>query len=168
MSEEKGVATLLAAAARLPAIGFRLAGDGPLLASLTAAAPSNARFLGFLADEALWELYRRARCLIVPSLWFEMCPMAILEAMAHGVPVIASRIGGLPELVDDGVTGLLFDPGDPQDLARAVAALWRDPDLCRRLGWAARERALAAHGRATYRENLLGVYRRAMSLPPPT
>jgi glycosyltransferase involved in cell wall biosynthesis len=168
MSEEKGAATLLAAAARLPDISFRLAGDGPRLASLTASAPANARFSGFLADDALWGLYRQARCLVVPSLWFEMCPMVILEAMAHGVPVIASRIGGLPELVEDGVTGLLFTPGDPVDLARAVETLWRDPDLCRRMGRAARARALAAHDRDAYRERLLAVYGRAQSLPVPT
>lgn len=167
MSEEKGVGTLLAAIARSPEIELRLAGEGPLRDRLGVAAPANARFAGFLANGDLSEFYRRARFLVVPSLWFEMCPMVILEAMAHGVPVIASRIGGLPELVHDGVTGMLFSPGDEADLARAITALWRDPELCRRLGRAAGEAAAREHGRDAYLDQLMAIYERAMNQPAP-
>jgi glycosyltransferase involved in cell wall biosynthesis len=168
MSEEKGVSTLLAAIARTPEIELHLAGEGPLLERLVAAAPANARFSGFLDADELSRFYRAARFLVVPSLWFEMCPMVILEAMSHGVPVIASRIGGLPELVEDGVTGMLVTPGDDVELSRAIATLWHGPELCRRMGVAARERAMREHGPDVYFDRLMAAYERARSLPPPS
>ena len=78
--------------------------------------------------------YRGARFLVIPSNWFEGCPLVISEAMSHGLPVIASRIGGLPEVVEDGVTGLLFEPGDVDDLVGKIRLLWDSPELCRRMG----------------------------------
>jgi glycosyltransferase involved in cell wall biosynthesis len=167
MTAEKGLDTVLAAAALVPEVPFRLAGDGPMLPGLVARAPANARFVGFLDGDELHAFYRGARLLVLPSLWYEGCPMVLLEAMAHGVPAVASRIGGLPELVEDGVTGALCEPADAAALARVVAALWREPERCRRMGAAARRRAIEAHGSAAFRDALLGLYRRAAALPPP-
>ena len=71
---------------------------------------------------------------------FETFGLVAAEAMSHGVPVVAARIGALKELVEDGVDGLLFERGDPRDLAAALRRVWDDPDLCRRMGQAAREK----------------------------
>ncbi len=123
MSPEKGVDTLLAAARRLPAASIVLAGDGPCANQLAQGAPSNATFVGRLDHAEMGGLYRRARFVVVPNKWFEMCPLVISGSMSYGLPVIASRIGGLPELVDDGVTGLLFEPGNAEDLAQKMGLL---------------------------------------------
>jgi glycosyltransferase involved in cell wall biosynthesis len=81
----------------------------------------NVEYLGFVGGDALRRLVARARAVVVPSQWPENCPMNILEAKALGRPVVAARIGGIPELVRDGIDGLLFRPGDVEDLRRALA-----------------------------------------------
>lgn len=164
LSPEKGLGTLMEAARRLPEVRFRVAGDGPLASDLSGVAPGNVDLTGALDRAGIDELYRGARCLVVPSEWFEMCPMVILEAMARGLPVVASRIGGLPELVEDGVTGLLFTPGDAADLARQVVRLHADPGLSRDLGASGRARARRDHSPDRYFESLVDVYARARRL----
>lgn len=158
MSREKGVATLLEAATVRPEISVRLAGDGPTFEEHRAAAPNHAEFLGQLSADEMETAYQGARFLVVPSHWFEGCPLVIVEAMSHGLPVIASDIGGLPELVEDGVTGLLFEPGDAAQLAEKMAALWNDPEACRRMGEAGRDRAQRFLNRASYWERLQAIY----------
>jgi glycosyltransferase involved in cell wall biosynthesis len=164
MTEDKGVDTLLEAARRLPGSEFRLAGDGPLIERLSANRPVNAMFLGFLERDPMLAFYRRATCLVVPSRWFEMSPLVIPEAMAHGVPVIASRIGGLPELVEDGVTGLLFAPGDADELADRIAILVRDPALCRKLGEAAWNKVARSRSSRHYFDRLMAAYEKAIRM----
>ena len=89
--------------------------------------------LGFLSASAIRDNTSKSGFLILPSLE-ENCPMAIIEAMAAGVPVVASRIGGIPDLIRDGETGLLFDPNDPADIRRQVSRISTDPDLRACLG----------------------------------
>jgi glycosyltransferase involved in cell wall biosynthesis len=158
MCHEKGVDTLLAAARIATDVPVRLVGDGPIRADLESAAPPNAVFAGQLSGTGVAEEYRRARFLVVPSRWFEGCPLVIPEAMSHGLPVVASRIGGLPELVDDGVTGLLFEPGDANDLAIKMRSLWDDPSRCREMGQAGRRKALEEHSEAVYWDRLKSIY----------
>jgi glycosyltransferase involved in cell wall biosynthesis len=81
------------------------------------------RFVGYVTGEAKQALLEQADYLLVPSLWYENAPVAIIEAAAHGVAVIASRIGGLPEFVREGRTGLLFEPGDATGLASIMHGL---------------------------------------------
>ncbi|HUP03471.1 MAG TPA: glycosyltransferase family 4 protein [Bryobacteraceae bacterium] len=163
MSAEKGVDVLLAAAALMPGVLFKAAGDGPLLPALKRRAPANVEFLGTLAFDGLVELYRGARALAVPSVWFEQFPMVIADAMTLGTPVAASRIGGLPDIVEDGATGLLFEPGDAAALAEKLRMLWDNPHMARRMGEAGREKALRHYTREAYYKNLLPVYRAAMA-----
>jgi glycosyltransferase involved in cell wall biosynthesis len=158
MSHEKGVEVLLEAAAALPDTPFHLAGDGPLLDRLSAAAPSNVKFLGRLSKEETAAHYRGARMLVLPSTCFEMCPLVISEAMSHGLPVLASRIGGLPELIDENETGHLFEPGDAKALAERVANLWQDPAECARLGRAGRAKAIREYGESPYGDRLMSLY----------
>ena len=162
MMAEKGVDVLLAAAARLPEVQLRLAGDGPLLDELTRAAPGNALFVNRLDPERMAAFYCGARFLVVPSTWYEGCPLVVSEAMSHGLPVIASRIGGLPEFVEDGVTGLLFEPGNAGDLTDKIRSLWESPALCRQMGEAGRKRASHEYSEEAYYQRLMSIYDRAI------
>ncbi len=122
---------------------------------------ANIEFTGELAADALGRLYRDARAVIVPSLWEENVPNVALEAHAHATPVIASMHGSLPEVVRDGVDGLLFAPGDVTALRRCVDALLADPDRASRLGRAGRERVRAEHDIADHIERLEKLLREA-------
>lgn len=119
LSAEKGVGVLLEAA-RQGGFDLAIAGSGPEEEMLRKTAAPNVTFLGPLKPEQVSEAMRSASALIVPSLWFEGFPMVIVEALAHGLPVLASRIGALSEFVEDGVSGCLFTPGDPASIAQAV------------------------------------------------
>ena len=132
LSREKGI-HVVAEAARLAGARLTVAGDGPLRAGLEAGYP-EITFTGHLSGNDVRNLTRTARAVVVPSVWFENAPMSVLEAMAAGVPVIASRIGGIPEQVTDGVDGLLVDPGDPKVLAEAMKRLADDRDFAMTLG----------------------------------
>ena len=129
LSQEKGVLDLVEAANGLPLL---VAGDGPLRDRVTNA-------LGFVPHDELQRLYERAAIVACPSRR-EGFGVVCAEAMAHGRPVVASAVGGLLDLVVDGETGLLVPPSDPGALRRALERLLGDPELCARLGEAARER----------------------------
>jgi glycosyltransferase involved in cell wall biosynthesis len=162
VSPEKGVDTFLAAAAQMPHVPFKVAGDGPVLSEMRAKAPRNVEFLGRLGSDELLAFYRKSRVLVVPSLCFELFGLVAVEAMASGVPVIASRIGGLPYVVDDGVTGTLFEPGNSQDLVGQLRRLWEDPQLCQRMGVQGRQKVMREYTEETYFQNLMTVYQAAI------
>ncbi len=158
LSPEKGADVLVRAAGMTPGIPVRLVGDGPLKGALEESAPQNVTFLGQLSEAAVAEQYRTARFLVVPSLCFEGCPLVISEAMSHGLPVIASRIGGLPELVVEGESGLLFEPGDSAGLAECMGHLWSDSQQMRRLGRRGVERARSEFSEEWYWRRLREIY----------
>lgn len=162
-SEEKGIPVLLAASRRLPEIRVQIAGHGPMLESLRRVAPANVMFPGMMSPEGLAVFYRGARFLVVPSVWHETFGLVAIEAMSYGIPVIASRIGGLQELVTDGRSGFLFEPGNPEDLADKMRTLWDDPALCGRMGQAAREEVTQRFREDVYYANLMTAYERACS-----
>jgi glycosyltransferase involved in cell wall biosynthesis len=142
LAPEKGVATLLRAAARA-GVPLKLAGTGPdeaLLKAQSASLGGQAEFLGFQAGEALRALIRGARAVVLPSEWYENAPMSVLESMAAGKPVLGARIGGIPELIDEGGSGLLFTSGDERELADRLLELAGTPD--------ARLAAMGRHARA--------------------
>jgi glycosyltransferase involved in cell wall biosynthesis len=161
ISTEKGIDTLMEAS-RLCGLPIRLAGDYGAMPQLASSAPDNVSLLGPLDREKMDEFYRRARMLVLPSVCFEMCPLVVPEAMGYGLPVVASRIGSLPEMVADGDTGLLFEAGNAGQLADKLTTLWKDPDKCRVMGQAGRERALRLYGEDDYFERLLTVYQKAI------
>lgn len=109
--------------------------------------------------------YRGARALVVPSLWFETFAIVAAEAMAHGVPVIASRIGALQDTVREGVTGLHFAPGNAADLARQMRRLWDDPALCRRLGATGHADVRARFDEDAHFGRLIAAYEAALKAP---
>jgi len=131
-SAEKGVEQLVRA--WRPELGpLLVVGTGPLHGRLEELAGPGVDVRGPVRPAQAQELVRRARAVLVPSIWYEAFSRTIVEAYAAGVPVVASRIGALPEVVEEGVTGLLAEPGDADSWAGAVAAL-RDDELSLRLG----------------------------------
>jgi glycosyltransferase involved in cell wall biosynthesis len=162
ISPEKGIDTLLAAAAQMPDVPFKVAGDGPAFREMKAKAPQNVEFVGQLGPDQLNQFYGLSRMLVVPSVWFEQFPMVVLEGMGRALPVIGSRIGGLPEIIDEGLTGSTFEPGSPDDLARQVRRLWDDPLLCRRMGIAGQQKVMREYTEDAYFHNLMAVYQAAI------
>jgi len=121
LSAEKGVQTLLRGWEHLHgSVPLKIAGAGPLR-TLADTAPACIEWLGQRSRPEVLALMRQARVLIFPAEWYEGFPLTIAEAFATGLPVVASRLGAMAELVQDGCTGLLFNPGDPVDLAAKVA-----------------------------------------------
>lgn len=137
LSEEKGIRVLVAAAA-LGKWPLRVIGDGPLRDELQEAAPVNVAFLGRLGRRQVFDEIARAVCVVIPSICYENFPVVVAESYGHATPVVASRIGSLAELIEDGNTGVLCRAGDAQALAEAVRVLVDDPALAARLGAAAR------------------------------
>jgi glycosyltransferase involved in cell wall biosynthesis len=117
LAKEKGIETLAEAWRGLGGIPLFVAGDGPLNETEW---PEGVTALGNHPQERVMELMQDAKILVFPSTWYECAPMTIVEAFACGLPVIASNLGSIPEFVTHGKTGLLFKPGDSEDLARQV------------------------------------------------
>ncbi len=128
-SEEKGIGTLLKACRALSQIPFVFAGSGPLEEEVEGV--QNVENRGFVSGEALRRLIAGARFSVYPSEWYENCPFSVMESQMYATPVLASDLGGAPELVRAGVTGDLFRGGDAQELTEHIKALWDDPELCR-------------------------------------
>jgi glycosyltransferase involved in cell wall biosynthesis len=157
LAPEKGVATLLEAARLNSRIPLALAGSGPL-ASAAEAAGGNVRYLGDLDEAGLRRALSQAALTVVPSECYENLPLAALEALALGRPVVATRMGGLPEIVDDGETGRLVPPGDSPALATAIARLWEEPQLTAAMGRRAHAVAAARFTLERQTEQLIDLY----------
>lgn len=164
LEEVKGVRVLLDAARLLAGeCEIAIVGQGPLDAAVKAAASEGlVRYLGRQAWPSVARLMDEAQALVVPSIWEENCPMVILEAGARGCAVIASRRGGLTELVSPEQDGLLVAPGDAEALARAIRRLCEDPSRSAELGRARYARTLARHTAGAHLPALMSVYERAM------
>jgi len=115
---------------------------------------SGVQFVGFQGPESLADLIDGSMFMVVPSEWPDNCPMCILEAFAHGKPVIAARVGGIPEQVSEDC-GLLFDAGDARALASTMVRLARDPSLCTRLGRGGYTRLNSVYSPAHHCDSLL-------------
>jgi glycosyltransferase involved in cell wall biosynthesis len=163
ISPEKGMDTL-AEAARLTGLPFSLSRNEA--SAVKAQLPPGFPIVVTHNREELDAYYRGARLLVFPSRYFETFGLVGAEAMSHGIPVIAARVGALPELIDDGVNGLLFEPGDAVELARKVSRLWDDPELCRRLGHAARAKAASLWSPGSHFERTKAVYEAACGRTP--
>jgi glycosyltransferase involved in cell wall biosynthesis len=152
LSEEKGIRELVQATE-----GFNLvvAGDGPLRDLVPNA-------LGFVPHDEAQKLIARAAVVVLPS-HREGLPMVLLEAMAHGRAIVATPVGGIPSLVEDGVTGLIVPRGDPEAFRQAITRLLDDPALRRDLGSAARERVQEVASWDRVVEETLSAYEAALA-----
>ena len=162
LSAEKGVQVLAQAMAAVPpGTTLRVAGSGPEQPQLDGV--RGVHLLGALAAPAIQHEMAGARALVLPSIWYENFPRTLVEAFANGLPVIASRLGAMAELVEDGVTGLLFEPGNSADLAAKLAWAEAHPEEMARMGQAAQARhANEWTGQANHRL-LLAIYAEAIS-----
>jgi glycogen synthase len=147
LAPQKGVSTLVEAAGLLkePSAQVLLVGDGPERSKLERDAErlgvdDRLHFVGFFAHERLPAVLAHADLLVLPSLYEELGTV-LLEAMQAALPIVASRTGGIPDLIEDGVNGMLVPAGDPEALARAIDRLLADRDLARRLSKEAQQRA---------------------------
>jgi glycosyltransferase involved in cell wall biosynthesis len=138
LTEEKGLRPLIEAW-RSVGHPLRIAGDGPLLEELRQRAPPNVRLIGWVDQAKLHQEMDRAAVLIVPSTYYEGFPLVIAEAYAHALPVLASRIGTLAEIVREEQTGGLFTPGDPADIARCANEMLALPTRLQYFGDNARQ-----------------------------
>jgi glycosyltransferase involved in cell wall biosynthesis len=177
LSPEKGITTLLKAFTILYPpqispkvdnmnISLMIVGNGPLRRELEGAFARNdgrIRFGGYLSGKLLQDAIASARAVVMPSDCYENAPLSLIEAFAYGKPVIGARIGGIPEMIDDGVNGLLFEPGNMEDLKDKLALAMNLSDVkIRKMGKAAREKVESEYSAELHYERLVALYQGAI------
>lgn len=145
ISEEKGIDLLISAAKLCPDLRFEIYGDGPLLnqTKQKIEEENNIQTCGFISGEQKQIVLSKASAVVIPSLWYEQFPMVAIEAFSNGTMVIAPKIGGWQDIVQDGKNGLLFKYNDPIDLAEKMNSIFGNLEKAKRLG---------EEGRKTFRE----------------
>ncbi len=167
LSTEKGIKVLLEAGKLLKSTKILVIGSGPDSSNLqniiTMEKLGNISLLGPIHGENKWEYLRKASAVIIPSICYETFSIAAIEAMSVGTPVIASRLGSLPFVIDDGETGVLFEPGNREDLARKIKQLVSKPELIRQLGLKGRSVVEENYSQSTHIKKLDNIYQGAIN-----
>jgi glycosyltransferase involved in cell wall biosynthesis len=162
LSPEKGCWTLIHAFEQLPQVPLKILGTGPLEQELKdyvrTKGIGNIQFLGFKSGDEKWELLRNSLCLVVPSEWYENFPVTVLEAFMAAKPVVASRMGGLPYIVEDSQSGLLFESGKVDQLAQQIQRLADDPAGAVRMGARGRTLSETKYGPEQGYSNLMKIF----------
>ncbi len=162
LSKEKGVETLLQAHKKIQCdFPLKVVGTGPLFDELRQQYP-EVDFPGYQSGRKLYSTIAGAAFVVVPSEWYENCSMVVLEAMALGKPVIGSRIGGIPEQVEDGETGFLFPMKDSTALAAKMDKLADNAKLRKKMGAAGRKKLEEEYSLETHCQKLLNIYSRLL------
>ncbi len=161
LSAEKGIGTLLEIISQLSDIQFTIAGRGPMEQAVKVFAEThkNVKLLGFVAPDKMPEIFAECSLLIVPSLAPEVFPMVILESFAHGRPVVASRIGGIPEMVAHDKTGLLVEAGNVEAFAHALQKLISNKSELERIGDNAYVLVKEKYSPEIHYQQLMDIYR---------
>ncbi len=163
----KGIFEYMELAARFPEIPFLLVGSGDAEKDaqryVNEKRLKNVRLLGFKNKDEIREILRESFCVVVPSLWYENCPIVILEAMAMGRPVIGSDLGGIPELIVHGKDGFLVKPGDVGELASALSKICATPETAITMGKAGREKVEEKYSEVTFYTRLINIYQNVLS-----
>lgn len=171
VSEEKGIKTLVQAVRGFDKGRLLVIGEGPQRPALEQMVAENrmdnVQILGPKWGRELIDLMRGARFSVIPSEWYENGPRSCIESFACGTPVIAANIGGLPEMVDNDETGLLFEPFSAADLRAKIEYLFSHPALAARMGKAARAKAEREYSPQAHLRRLLAVYHDAHGSPLP-
>ena len=165
--EEKGVEVLVRAMQYIPAVSLKILGEGPQAESLKGLVKRlglrNIEFVRPGWGEYLDRVLRMSRFTVLPAKWNENIPYAILHAFSFGKAVVASDRGGIPELVKDGVTGLLYPPDDTRALAGKIKELWDDPDRADSMGEAGRNYVNEQFNEQRFYNILMEIYREVLS-----
>ncbi|MEZ4600786.1 MAG: glycosyltransferase family 4 protein [Syntrophotaleaceae bacterium] len=163
LSEEKGCMTLLQALKLNPDLPFLFIGTGPQEEALKKKAAElnllNVKFLGFKSGEELKKLIGEAAFVVIPSEWYENCPMSVLESFSMAKPVIGANIGGIPELIEDGEDGLTFEAGNAEQLALRIRELSMDATKRELMGKAGRRKVQLKFNPDLHYERLMEVYK---------
>lgn len=130
LSRDKGTNTLLEVAKRMPNVRFLFAGYGKAEEDIKMV--PNAEYVGFKTGEELKTLIQKAKCSVYPSEWYENCPFSVIESQMFMTPVIGSRMGGIPEIIREGETGMLFEAGNADDLEAKLRYLLETSDVLER------------------------------------
>ena len=155
VSTEKGMRVLSEVVASTPYIKYKIAGEGPCLSLFNNL--TNCDLLGFISGDSLIKTIKQAAICVFPSIWYENCPMSIMESIALGTPAIGSDIGGIPELIENGVTGFIVKPASVEDLQKKIEILYSDNNLLNNMSHACiANKALKSV--STYVDELLKVY----------
>ena len=161
-SPEKKILTLLQAWRKLGRIPLKLVGGGPnegeVYRIIQESRLANVELFGWLPRDQVFAMMKKARCLIFCSEWFETFGLTMIEAFACGVPVVATRLGAMAEIVEEGRTGLLFTPGDTDDLSTKVEWAFTRPQEMAQMGRRARQEFEAKYTADRNREMLLNIY----------
>jgi len=164
ISSEKGIETLLQAHGVFNGKKvLKVVGTGPLMKDLQGRY-RDAKFLGYKSGNNLLETIGNSAFVVVPSEWYENCSMVVLEAMAMGKPVIGSRIGGIPEQIEEDETGLLFEPGNVEDLRNKMVFLWDNKKIRKDMGRAARARLENEFSLDEHCSKLLKIYKETLAI----
>jgi len=162
LSPEKGCWTLIHAFERMPQVPLKILGTGPqeqeLKDYVRQKGIGNIEFLGFKSGDEKWQVLRNALCLVVPSEWYENFPVTVLEAFMASKPVIAARMGGLPYIVEDGQSGLLFEAGQVDQLVKKVQQLSHNPAEALRMGARGRFLSETKYGPEQGYANLMSIF----------
>jgi glycosyltransferase involved in cell wall biosynthesis len=160
----KGVPTLLRALRELPSAHLYIIGEGEIEPALRDQARQygleHVTFTGHLSTAELLPLVQRAAFMVFPSEWYENCPMTVLESFACGTPVIGARIGGTTELIDDRRTGLLFEPGNAQELVSKIRFMLDRPEQAIIMGQNARRQVEAFNSPTHHYQQIFALYER--------
>lgn len=166
--EVKGLFTLLKAVKEIKKYQLYIAGDGELRSNLEDYVKmnnlSNVKFLGHLGPEEMCKILKEASFVVLPSECYENAPLAVLEAFAYGKPVIGANIGGIPEMVIDGQTGLLFESGNYEDLKDKINYLLNNPSKIVEMGKNAQKKVKEEYNEELHYKRLMDVYKRTIRL----
>lgn len=130
------------------------AGIGPLADEIDKV--ENIKNVGFQQGEKLVELIQKARFSVYPSEWYENCPFSVMESEIYGTPVLGAEIGGIPELIEDGITGELFESGNEQDLIKHIKSMWQKNEILSQ--YAANCKSVQYDTIEEYAEKLVKIY----------
>ena len=168
LTHEKGIRFLLQAAKQIPECRLYLCGTGPLeeevVATIAAENLTHVQFLGYQAGEALKSLVARSKFAVVTSEWHDNSPLVIYESLALGKAVIGARLGGIPELINEGEDGLTYEAGNLSDFVTKVKSLIAQPERTREMGRRGRAKAEQLFSPQAHYQNLLQIYDQARTL----
>jgi glycosyltransferase involved in cell wall biosynthesis len=167
LSIEKGVSVLLRAFEKLRHRKLKVIGSGPMEQELRDYVRdrqlSNVELLGFKTGDEKWDLLRNCLALVLPTQWYENFPVTVLEAYMASKPMLATRIGGLPYIIEEGKTGLLFELGSASDMAEKIEQLFRNPESAVRMGACGRALVETKYGPDQAYQNLMRIFQQVQA-----